>query len=376
LLGADVKKRLEMVDDFRALVCERTPLIDLRAPVEFAKGSFPTAVNLPLMDDRERELVGTTYKREGNEAAVELGHRLVSGSVKEERMRRWRSFVQENPQACIFCWRGGQRSEIVQRWLYEAYSLEVPRLEGGYKAFRNYLIAESLRLAAKKRIVVLGGRTGSGKTILLAELEDSIDLEALAMHRGSAFGRYASAQPPQIAFENALAYELITLDSRAFERVVVEDESRNIGQRYIPPEIFAIFQQAPVVIVHRSLEERVEISYREYVLFAQADYDKALERGEIPYGWYETMRHNFKRIEKRLGNERYTRLSRIFEEAWEYQCKRGDPSAHKGWIAALLKEYYDPMYDYQIEKKRERVVFEGGAEDVLDYLREDSRRRV
>jgi len=368
LLGADVKKRLKLVDDFRALVCERTPLIDLRAPVEFAKGSFPTAVNLPLMDDRERELVGTMYKREGNEAAVELGHRLVSGSVKEERMRRWRSFVQENPQACIFCWRGGQRSEIVQRWLYETYSLEVPRLEGGYKAFRNYLIAESLRLAAKKRIVVLGGRTGSGKTILLAELEDSIDLEALAMHRGSAFGRYASAQPPQIAFENALAYELITLDSRAFERVVVEDESRNIGQRYIPPEIFAIFQQAPVVIVHRSLEERVEISYREYVLFAQADYDKALERGETPYGWYETMRHNFKRIEKRLGNERYTRLSRIFEEAWEYQCKRGDPSAHKGWIAALLKEYYDPMYDYQIAKRSEQIVFRGSEDEILEYL--------
>ena len=62
------------LDDFASLLRDDTPLIDTRAPVEFAKGSLPTAINLPLMTDDEREAVGTCYKEQGQEAAVRLGH--------------------------------------------------------------------------------------------------------------------------------------------------------------------------------------------------------------------------------------------------------------------------------------------------------------
>jgi len=364
-----VKHSLPLVQDFRSVVTEEHPLIDTRAPVEFARGSFPHAVNLPLMSDRERELVGTTYKREGNEAAVRLGHELVSGEVKRERIDAWLGFLEKHPDAYIFCWRGGQRSQIVQQWIYEASGLEIPRLKGGYKAFRNYLMEESLRLAESKEILVLGGRTGSGKTLLLEKIPEAIDLEGLARHRGSAFGRYARPQPSQIDFENALAYALIRHDHAEHSRLVIEDESRNIGQRYIPPKIFEAFQRGGVLLLETPLEERITISYNDYILYAQREYDEAFRRGESPYDWYETMLHNFKRIRKRLGNERYERFTAMLRDAWEHQRRSGETEQHKVWIRALLSEYYDPMYDYQIERKKERIIFRGESEEILDYLR-------
>ena len=358
-----------LFDDYRSLVTEKRPLIDLRAPVEFAKGSFPGAINLPLLNDRERERVGTTYKEQGNAAAVALGHRLVSGTVKEERIAAWIDFAREHPGTVLFCWRGGQRSAIVQEWLAERGVL-LPRIRGGYKAFRHYLMEESLRLAREKEILVIGGRTGSGKTLLIERIPEAIDLEGIARHRGSAFGRYARPQPPQIGFENALAAAQILHDHAGHRRLVIEDESRNIGQRYIPPELFAAFQQGGVLLLETPLEERIEISYEDYILYAQREYDEAHARGEAPYDWIETMRHNFDRIRKRLGGERHRRFKEMLESAWEYQQRTGDPSRHREWIRALLVDYYDPMYDWQIDKKRDRILFRGDREAILAWLRE------
>ncbi len=362
-----MQSSLPLIDDFRSVVTEAHPLIDLRAPVEYERGSFPDTVNLPLLTDKEREAVGTTYKQQGNEAAVALGHRLVNGAVKEERIAAWIDFVREHPAAYLFCWRGGQRSQIVQEWLAEQ-GVIVPRLKGGYKAFRHYLMEESLRLAQAKEILVIGGRTGSGKTLLLKQIPEAIDLEGIARHRGSAFGRYAAPQPPQIAFENALAYAQIRHDAAGHRLLVIEDESRNIGQRYIPPEIFAEFQKGRVILLETPLEERIEITYDDYILYAQKEYDEAHARGEAPYDWYETMQHNFRRIRKRLGDERYRRFTQMLASAWEEQQRTGNPEGHKAWIRALLEEYYDPMYDYQISRKSERIVFRGDREAVLEYL--------
>ncbi|WP_456392696.1 tRNA 2-selenouridine(34) synthase MnmH [Nitratifractor sp.] len=358
---------LPLIDDYRSLVTEARPLIDTRAPVEFAKGSFPGAVNLPLMNDEERSAVGTIYKREGHDAAVRLGHELVSGSIRRSRIDAWLHFISMHPDAAIFCWRGGERSRIVQEWL-AAEGVVVPRIRGGYKAFRRYLMEESLRLAETKGLLILGGRTGSGKTLLMDRLPDAIDLEGLARHRGSAFGRYARPQPSQIDFENALAYAQIRHDAEGYPRLILEDESRNIGQRYLPPEFFARMSVSPVVILERSLQERIEITYADYILYAQKEYDEAHARGESPFDWIETMRHNFKRIRKRLGHERYARLLGMLESAWIEQQRTGNPEGHKAWIRALLQEYYDPMYDYQIEKKKERIVFRGSEEEVREFL--------
>jgi len=364
-----VNHPLPTTDHFLDIVLNQTPLIDLRAPVEFSKGAFPHAVNLPLMSDEERHLVGICYKKSGNEKAVALGKQLVSGKVKSDRIQAWIDQIDKHPKSLLYCFRGGQRSQIAQQWLHEA-GITVSRLQGGYKAFRNYLICQSEHITQTQKIFVIGGHTGSGKTILLQKLSESIDLEGLANHRGSSFGRYASPQPTQIDFENALAYALIAHEAASYSRLIIEDESRNIGKVYIPPALFAHFSQAPVILLEASLKERIEITYDEYILAAQTDYADAVASGQTPYSWIETMQHNFKRIRKRLGDQGYRALTTLLDEAWQHQLSTNDPTRHKLWIERLLRDYYDPMYSYQIEQKKDRIIFSGTQKEILDYLNE------
>ena len=354
-------------NDFHHIVLNDTPLIDVRAPIEFAKGAFPNSINLPLMRDEERHLVGKRYKEMGNDKAVELGHTLVSGAVKSSRIEAWINQVKTYPESLMYCFRGGQRSQIAQQWLHEA-GITTPRLQGGYKAFRAYLIEQLETITLNKEILVIGGHTGSGKTILLKKLQESIDLEGLANHRGSSFGRYASPQPTQIDFENSLAYALIKHEANQHRRVIIEDESRNIGRVYIPPALFSQFTESNVILLETSLEERIEITYDEYVLASQAEYAQALLSGEIEHPWIDTMRHNFGRIRKRLGDQGYKMLTTLLDEAWAHQQCTNDPTLHKVWIEKLLHDYYDPMYAYQIEQKRDRVVFQGNQEEIMAYL--------
>ncbi|HBM45267.1 MAG TPA: tRNA 2-selenouridine(34) synthase MnmH, partial [Halomonas sp.] len=115
------------------VIASNTPLIDVRAPVEFAQGSLPGAVNLPLMVDEERHQVGIAYKQQGQQAAIALGERLVSGEIKQARVAAWQAYLAQHPDASIYCFRGGLRSQIAQQWLVDA-GLHRPRIEGGWKA--------------------------------------------------------------------------------------------------------------------------------------------------------------------------------------------------------------------------------------------------
>jgi len=358
---------LPQSDDFKSIVLKHTPLIDVRAPVEFAKGAFPHSVNLPLMSDEERHLVGIRYKEKGNDEATKLGHTLVGGPVKASRVKAWRDFIATHPDAMLYCFRGGQRSQIAQQWLAES-GTAITRLKGGYKAFRRYLIEETERSVERFDPIILGGRTGSGKTILLQELENAIDLEALANHRGSSFGRHITPQPSQIDFENALAYALIEQLERGFRYLVFEDEGKNIGKDYLPDRFADYLSGAPLVILETAMEERVEITFREYVSSAQERYRHSGLSDPIGE-WKKDVESAMARIEKRLGSLRYRRLVDIFESAVDQQLQNGSLDSHKEWAAYLLKEYYDPMYDYQIRKRADLIVFRGEYDEVLAYLR-------
>jgi tRNA 2-selenouridine synthase len=357
---------LQLSSDFRSIVLGGTPLIDVRAPVEFAKGAFPGAVNLPLMNDEERRLVGIRYKEAGNAEAVKLGHELVGGEVKAARVKAWTEFMAAHPGAMLYCFRGGQRSQISQEWIHET-GREIVRLKGGYKAFRNFLMEETERAPQHFKPLVLGGRTGSGKTILLKKLPNAVDLEGLANHRGSSFGRKVTPQPPQIDFENMLAYDLIRKIAEGYGTLLFEDEGKNVGSLYIPKTLREHLETAPLIILETPTEERVEITHDEYVAAAQRMY---LEAGfNDPLGeWRSDMESAMKRIERRLGSQRHKEAQALFEEAFREQERSGSLEAYKGWVAYLLREYYDPMYDYQIRKRSERVVFRGNAEAVLSYL--------
>ncbi len=354
-------------DNFHRLVVENIPLIDVRAPVEFAAGAFPSAVNLPLMNDDERHQVGICYKEQGQAAAIALGHKLVCGPIKEERITAWKAFVEQNPDAHIYCFRGGLRSQLSQEWAEQAVGREIPRLEGGYKAFRNYLIEQLDPQLISSTPIIVGGRTGSGKTLLLQRLGNAVDLEAIANHRGSSFGRQISAQPTQIDFENQLAWALIQHRAAGHQHMILEDEGRNVGCRYLPNPLVDHFREASVVLLEIHADERVQITFDEYVTVAQAAFmDQFGEEGLSQ--WLEDIQGSLQRIKKRLGGERLKRVGQLIQEAFDHQQATGDASGHKQWVEVLLHEYYDPMYDYQLEQKRKKIVFRGNAAAVRDYL--------
>jgi len=357
---------LPLFDDFEKLVIGQVPLIDVRAPVEFTKGAFPTAVNLPLMNDKERELVGIRYKNNGNEAAVKLGHELVSGDVKEARINAWTAFIKKHPDAMLYCFRGGQRSAISQQWLHER-GYPIVRIKGGYKAFRNYLLQQLESMQGRFVPVLLGGRTGSGKTLLLHELENIIDLEGLAKHRGSSFGRHIEPQPTQIDFENTLAFDLLQKLHSGYERLIFEDEGKNVGRLYLPERFFQVIAQGDLVVLETPMEERVQITFDEYVTQAQREYAAVFGEAGFQH-WADDLQKGIDRIHRRLGSQRYGEISALFQDACRIQQTNGETERHKRWIEPLLRDYYDPMYDYQLTKKMQKVVFRGEREAVKEYL--------
>ena len=357
---------LPLTDDFRSIVLQERPLIDVRAPVEYEKGAFPGTVNLPLLDDEERRLVGIRYKESCNAAAVEFGKQLINEHIKAERVAAWKAFAEENPEAYLYCFRGGQRSKISQMWLAEA-GRTIPRLQGGYKAFRNFLVNESERISANANTFIIGGRTGSGKTLLIRQLENAIDLENIANHRGSSFGRFIAPQPSQIDFEDRLAYALIRHETADHHLLIIEHESHNIGRVYIPKPVFDNLQKARLVILETSLEERTQITFEEYVTTALKNYRNAFaDAGDQQ--WFEDLNLGLDRIQKRLGNERYRQLKTLLSDAYGQQLKNSDTEGHKTWIELLLRDYYDPMYDYQLKKSPIPIIFRGSAEEVLSFI--------
>lgn len=150
--------------NIRQILASDTPLIDVRAPIEFRQSAMPAAVNLPLMNDDERAAVGTCYKRQGPEAALALGHQLVSGEIRASRLAAWKEACARYPEGYLCCARGGQRSHIVQQWLNDA-GVDYPLITGGYKALRQAAIQLTEELV-QRPIVLIGGCTGNGKTQL------------------------------------------------------------------------------------------------------------------------------------------------------------------------------------------------------------------
>ncbi len=358
-----------LINDFKKLVLDETPLMDVRAPIEFEKGGFKTSVNLPIMDNEERRLVGIKYKNAGNEKATALGFQLVSGEIKEGRISAWKDFHAKHPNAFFYCYRGGSRSKIAQQWMQEEYNLDIPRLDGGYKAFRNYLIDAMDPSSITMKPIILGGCTGSGKTILLKNFANTIDLEGIANHRGSSFGRHATPQPSQINFENNLAYKLIQNQEKGFKYMFLEDEGVHVGSCYLPKPLFQYFDSGSLVIMDVSLEERTEITLDEYITEAQKEYID--HTGSVDVGmeqWLEYIIGSVTRLKKRLGGDRLNTMLDLIDKAHTEQMKTGNITLHKDWIYMFLKEYYDPMYQYQIDTNTKDIIFRGNEAEVRAFL--------
>ncbi|ROM40243.1 tRNA 2-selenouridine(34) synthase MnmH [Pseudomonas protegens] len=358
--------------DYREIFLNDRPMMDTRAPIEFTKGAFPGVLNLPLMTDQERQRVGTCYKQQGQQAAIVLGHQLVSGAIKEQRVQAWADFARAHPDGLLYCFRGGLRSQIVQQWLREA-GIDYPRVGGGYKAMRTFLLDTTEQALQQCDFVLLGGMTGTGKTQVLGQLDNALDLEGHANHRGSSFGRRATGQPSNIDFENRLAVDLLKKRERGVQSFVLEDENRMIGSCALPLPLYQSMQGLPMVWLEDSLANRVQRILDDYVVNLCAEF--VAVHGEQGFALFaERLLESLNKIHKRLGGERHQRLFLLMEAALAEQARSGDVERHRAWIEGLLGEYYDPMYAFQRESKGARIEFSGEHGAVLDYLRQRSPR--
>ena len=328
--------------------------IDLRSENEFKKGSIPQSVNIPILNNDQFKKVGIEYKKNGSDAAIALGHSLVKGSLKENLIHHWTEHLKKNPECLLYCFRGGMRSEIAVKWLNDC-GVKVNRLKGGYKNFRNWVISQHLDIENYiKDWIIIGGLTGSGKTDFLRSFKESIDLERIANHRGSAFGVRDGGQPTQSNFENILTLDYL---NHKYKKLILEDESRTIGRAGLPGFWYQKMQSSKLVILEVNDDKRAENIYHEYV------YDE-LNNGVNEDNLLEKYLGSLNNIKRRLGNVAYNNIKDLMKSAFH----QNEKEIHKEWILTLLTSYYDKMYSYKLDMRKDFIVHKGEIESCRDYI--------
>ncbi len=294
-------------------------VIDVRSPGEFEEDHVPGAINLPVLDNSERERVGTLYKQTSSFEAKKVGAALVSRNIAHH-LDDFFSSKNKAYRPLIYCWRGGSRSGALTHIL-QKIGFAAVQLDGGYKAYRRHVSSELSSLPAQRSYRVVCGTTGSGKSRLLLELEKAgaqvLDLEALAAHRGSLLGALPDQpQPTQKSFESAIWDKLSRFDSN--QTVFVESESKKIGALRIPDALIMAMRSSPCVRLEVPLDARVNLLTEDYAHFLNG-----------PDAINEQLAH----LVQLRGNEMVS--------AWQEMARQ---HAWDQLVAALLEEHYDPAY--------------------------------
>lgn len=325
---------------FLALRDAGLPLLDVRSPGEYAHGHIPGAVNMPVFSDDERAAVGTAHARSGHDAAVHVGLTLL-GPQLAAKLSRALHLAGRGPrrEVLIHCWRGGLRSASMA-WLLELGGFTVHLLQGGYKAYRALV---RTTLGAPARVHVLGGMTGCGKTAMLDALRargaQVVDLEALAGHRGSAFGGAGlGTQPSNESVDNAV-HELWRHFDPALP-IWLEDEGRRIGTVTLSAELFAHLEQGALFVVELPRELRLR---RLVALYAEGVHDANADQPERADAVREALIAGFVRLRERLGSEACARCCNAVREGRFLEA------------ADRVLDYYDKGYTWQLERRARLV---------------------
>ncbi len=304
-------------------LAESHPIVDVRSPAEFAEGHIPNAVNIPLFDNEERATVGIIYKNQGRVPAVIKGLEMVGPKMANFVHQALK--IAPSGQLLMHCWRGGMRSESMA-WLFERVNIHCSLLEGGYKSYRNYLLDKVGKIP---NLIVIEGYTGSGKTEILHALralgEQTIDLEALANHKGSVFGGIGMEQQPTTQqFQNQIFEEILSFDLS--KRVWIEGESQTVGRVFLPDPLWLRMNEAPNIEIFVPINDRITRLVNEY--------------GSLPG---ELMENAIICIEQRLGNKRMREILTNYHER------------NLTVVAHMLLEYYDKTYQYSREKYKKKL---------------------
>ena len=330
-------------------------IIDVRSPAEYEHAHIPGALNLPLFDNDERAMIGTTYKKQSREAAIKAGLPLFGNKMLPmiETVESWMAAAQKEnhltkPTLYVHCWRGGMRSAAVA-WLLDLYGYKVIQLTGGYKAYRNWVL-EQFTIAYPLK--VLGGYTGSGKTEILHALQEKnysvIDLEGLAHHKGSAFGAIGQlAQPSQEMFENILAKKLWEVNKNK-KPIWIEDESQRIGTVLIPTPLFHLMRNSTCYFMTIPFEQRLLFILEGYGKFDQQSLIEATERIQKRLGGLET-KNAVAHIMQGELKEAFSILLKYYDKWYEKNAQ--NQVLPKVELIPVLSEMVDPEHNASLLEK-------------------------
>jgi len=297
--------------------------VDTRSPAEYAKGHIPDAVNIPLLEDDERAIVGTLYKKQGPEEAKQRGLAIVSGKLSAIVQQVAGLVSSQGKNLVVYCWRGGMRSKSVLTVL-DLMGIHGNQLIGGYKAYRQYVQEQLENFQVRPEIVVLCGSTGVGKTVLLQMLAirgyPVIDLEGLANHRGSAFGHVGVGKPATAQnFDAQLLGEMLKFNDNKV--IVVECESRRIGNVYLPGALCQAMQRGRRILAKAGIPTRVSRLIEEYTDVLQPHDPEIL--------------NCLQSLTRKMGKKKVSGLIADYEAG-----------NLRDFTASLLTDYYDELYGY------------------------------
>ncbi|MCL5780419.1 MAG: tRNA 2-selenouridine(34) synthase MnmH [Firmicutes bacterium] len=304
-----------------ALQMKDVCFVDVRSEGEFAEGSIPGAVNVPLFTNEERTAVGTTYKQVGTEEAKRLGLEIASPKLPE--LFKDIAGIAKNKRVLLYCWRGGMRSKYTASVL-NSLGLSVCRIQGGYKAYRRYVHRYLDREIIPHKSIVLHGLTGVGKTIVLQKLWERflpvLNLETIARHRGSAYGKIGLPDSPsQKDFEAQIVQALVAAEEKGV--IFVECESRRLGKLIVPTAILNSMAGGYRVLLYASLQTRVSRIIDEYT---------------------QGPDHNIERLQFSTGLLKKSLGARIVDDLNIKIAEKRFTEV----IPYLLTHYYDPLYNY------------------------------
>ena len=321
----------------------KLPVIDVRSQAEYGHAHIPGAVNLPLFNNEERSVIGTLYLEKGSSQAIIKGLETIRPRMKDYASAGFA--LAPEGEALMHCWRGGMRSNSMA-WLFNSVGIKTLTLQGGYKAYRRFVLNYFQR---PFNLVVIGGMTGSGKTNVLEVLESHgeqvIHLEYLANHKGSVFGGIGMPdQPSPEQFENELSGRLVLLDPE--KPIYVEDESLAIGKVFIPRAFYEQMSSARFINLVVPLKQRIARLVESYT----ADN-------------HELLIAAVKRIEKRLGQEHAERI---------IKCIKGQAMNE---AVLLILKYYDKIYNRSMalhnrKDIREIHVLDENPDEIAGMIKE------